>query len=51
MLKKSKRKSKSIRKKSKSVKKDNIIYLKKSSRPEKKFMVIIGNKTVHFGQK
>ena len=27
----------------------NVIYLKKSSNHDKKFMVIIGNKTVHFG--
>jgi hypothetical protein len=27
----------------------NVIYLKKSNNPDKKFMVTIGNKTVHFG--
>ena len=27
-----------------------IIYLKKSSRKDKKFMVVIDNKTIHFGQ-
>jgi len=27
----------------------NVIILKKSSKKDKKFMVIIGNKTVHFG--
>jgi len=29
----------------------NLIILKKSSHPDKKFMVIIGNKTIHFGAK
>ena len=33
---------------SKSVEKSNI-YLKKSTKPEKKYMVKIGNKIVHFG--
>ncbi len=28
-----------------------IVILKKSSKPEKKFMVLIGNKTIHFGAK
>jgi hypothetical protein len=27
----------------------NVIILKKSSKKDKKFMVVIGNKTVHFG--
>ncbi len=26
-----------------------IVYLKKSDKPDKKWMVIIGNKTIHFG--
>ena len=50
MLKKSKRKSRSKKAKSRS-RSSKIIYLKKSSRPDKKFMVMIDNKTVHFGQK
>jgi len=28
-----------------------IVHLSKSNRPDKKFQVIIGNKTIHFGQK
>ena len=28
-----------------------IVNLSKSNRPDKKFQVIIGNKTIHFGQK
>jgi hypothetical protein len=27
----------------------NTIYFQKSSRPEKKFMVLVGKKTIHFG--
>ena len=45
----SKRTSRS-KKKSKSPSK-NVIVLKKSTHPDKKFMVIIDNKTVHFGAK
>lgn len=26
-----------------------LVYLKKSNKPDKKFMVTIGNKTIHFG--
>jgi len=28
-----------------------IVYLKKSDKPDKKWMVTIGNKTIHFGAK
>lgn len=28
---------------------DNVVYLSRSSKPDKKYMVQIGNKTVHFG--
>jgi hypothetical protein len=49
-------KSKSVnRRRSKSVRKsrseNNIIILKKSTNPDKKYMVTLGNKTVHFGAK
>ena len=43
------RKSKSIRRKSKSKPSSEIIILKKSTNPDKKYMVKIGNKTIHFG--
>jgi hypothetical protein len=44
----SRSRSKSRKQKSPS---SNIIILKKSTNPDKKFMAIIGNKTVHFGAK
>jgi len=44
----SKSRSKSVRK---SRSENNIIILKKSTNPDKKYMVTLGNKTVHFGAK
>jgi hypothetical protein len=40
---------KSIRKSRRKSRSSNIIILKKSTKTDKKFMAIIGNKTVHFG--
>ena len=46
------RRSKSVRKSvRKSRSENNIIILKKSTNPDKKYMVTLGNKTVHFGAK
>ena len=45
---KSQRRSRSSKQKSPS---SNVIILKRSTNPDKKFMAIIGNKTVHFGAK
>ena len=54
-MKRSRSKSRRSRTRSKSKKSrspsSNVIILKRSTNPDKKFMVIIGNKTVHFGSK
>ena len=51
-VRKYRRRSKSVRKSvRKSRSENNIIILKKSTNPDKKYMVTLGNKTVHFGAK
>jgi hypothetical protein len=46
-----KRKSRKLSKKKSKSPSKNTIILQKSSHPDKKFMVTIGNSTVHFGDK
>ena len=45
------RRSRQSRSRSRSRSADNVVYLSRSSKPDKKYMVQIGSKTVHFGAK